>query len=122
MKQTHVVVNYKPWRGEQWVDPEDAWVLVCSGYEINGHHVHDGTANLVVDGAIFTIRLQVPDYSDPAYDDYRESNIAHAEKCIAAIREELTEEDWLEETTEDVLVLPVSSIEMRQHVREKELV
>lgn len=84
------------------------------GYEVNGHDVHSEYATLLVDGGIFRISLQVPDYSDPVYDNYRDRNIAHAESCIAALRAELTAGDWLEETTDEVLVLPVSKLELRE--------
>jgi hypothetical protein len=113
MKQTNVVVHYAPWKGTDQVSLEDSWVLVTLDYEINGHRLRDEYVTLEMD-KMMTVIIQVPDYSDPAYDEFRESNIAHAEELIAALRDELTEEDWLEGTTDEVLILPVSTLELRE--------
>jgi hypothetical protein len=82
-------------------------------YEINGHRIRSDYAVLEMSWAM-TITVQVPDYSDPVYDEYRERNIAHAEELIGALRQSLTADDWLEETTDEVLVLPVSRLELRE--------
>ena len=114
MKTTSVVVHYAPWRGDQQVAPDRASALAVIGYEVNGHRLHSEHATLLVDGGIFRISMRVPDYSDSAFDNYRERNIAHAERCIASVREELTPGDWLEDTTDEVLVLPVAKLELQE--------
>lgn len=113
MRQTNVVLHYAHWRGQDQVSREDSAVVVVLDYEINGHFLRDEYVTLTAD-KMMTLSIEVPDYSDPTYDEYRESNIAQAEKRIGALRSELTAEDWLEGTTDEVLLLPVSSLELRE--------
>ena len=115
MKKTHVVIHYAPWKGANQVSAEDAVRLVCVGFEINGHRVGDNVATLEF-GTFASICLEVPRSYPELDDEMNAKNRAFHEQQIAAVRDELTEEDWLEETTDDVLVLPVASLEMVERV------
>lgn len=115
MKKTHVVIHYAPWKGTHQVSAEDAEALICVGFEINGHRVGDKVATLEF-GTFASIRLEMPPSYYEIDDEMNEKNRAFHQQQIAEVRDELTEEDWLMDTTDDVLVLPVASLEMVERV------
>jgi len=115
MKKTHVVIHYAPWKGANQVSAEDAVGLVCVGFEINGNRVGYNVATLEF-GTFASIRLEVPPAHPEIDDEINAKNNSFHQQQIAAVRDELTEEDWLEETTDGVLVLPVASLKMVERV------
>jgi len=110
-KQIHVRVRYAHWRGDSQVEPEDSAIIVVIEYEFNGFPVSDSAVVLEFD-TFASATLAVPEDHPEIPDDINESNRLFHERCIKAFRDTLTASDWLDGTTDDVLVVPVSRLEM----------
>ena len=102
MKQNHLVVNYRHWADATQVSRDESVIIVVPSYELNGMHVSDAIGRLeLAPFATFHVGL---------FDTSRDYEQFWLER-IQEIRKDYTEADWLEETTDDLLVLPVSMME-----------
>ena len=82
-------------------DAYDAIIFVHH-VEVNGHYFQPEVAKLRADGFL-TLEISASDY-EPA--EYRQRHL----DAIDALRSELTPEDWLFDSDDEMLCLPVSSL------------
>lgn len=106
MNPVHVTVGYRHWKGSSQVEKSESSIIVIDSLEINGCWVDDRWADLSLQGFATISLRQIEDA--PGYSEIKEQN----DKDYALLREQFTDpDDYLEGTDEDVLVLPVSTIE-----------
>lgn len=101
-KSFDVIVAYEHLRGSGVVPAEESWCTFVHHIEINGHWFWPEIAKIRVEGFV-EVEISAEDYEPDEYrDKYREE--------IAAFREGLTPEDWLEGTTDTLLRIPATRI------------
>jgi len=104
-----VTVGYRYGAGSQFVTEDESGIIVIQHFEIGEHWIPSEAGTLRNDGPFLTLALSVPPEEDAPF-------MERARESIAALRAELTADDWLEGTTDDVLVLPVSQIKWAELV------
>ena len=104
-----VTVGYRYVAGDRFVSEDESFIIGIEHFEIGGHWIGSDFAVLENEGPILTLTLAIPDDDDTPY-------LERAREEIAALRSELTADDWLEGTTKDVLILPVSRIKWAELV------
>jgi hypothetical protein len=107
MKHNHVTVFYAHINGSKVVDASNSLITFVRAYGVNGTLVDCDWAELrfVPFGQLHLRRL-----------DERERSSRHPEivQPYERLLDSYTEEDWLEETTDEVIVIPVSSMDISE--------
>jgi hypothetical protein len=99
----HVKVAFRYLAGEHVVDEAESWIIAIEHFEIAGRWLSSEHATLCNQGPFLEFHVQEIDEDYPY--------IQKGNREVAELRESLTPDDWLEGTDEEVLRLPVSSIE-----------
>ena len=100
----HVTVGFRYYAGDKIVAEDESRIMGVVHYEVAGKWIPCELAELVADGPFMTLRLsESSEYEGPWLERHSQD--------VRDLREELTPGDWLEQTTDEVLVLPVSSME-----------
>ena len=105
-----VTVGYHYLAGDLLVSEHESVIMGIQHFEVGGHLIPSDVAVLENQGPFLTLTLSMPLFEDDA------PYLERARESIAALRAELTADEWLEGTTDDVLVLPVSSIKWAELV------
>ena len=105
MRQFHVQVFFAHCKGSDFVENWDSVITFVRAYLVNGVYVSEDWAELIFQ-PFGQLHLHPPrDGRHPALTEpYQE------------FLDSLTEEEWLEGTTDDVIVLPVSRFEFIEGV------
>jgi hypothetical protein len=101
MKRVDVKIAYRPWSGDRQVAKEDATANFVGHYEINGYWIGDDTVRLDFDGFI-SIAVK----REPPAEAYPLTRSQHLDLLAG-----FTEEDWLDTSTDDEIVLLVSRLD-----------
>lgn len=100
---SNVEIRYLHWSGSRPVSAGDSEILVVDGYIVDDLYVNSLIAEIVMDGPFMTIEIGVPEDLD---DSFRE----RWQQVVDELRSHYTAEDWLEGTTDEVLILPVARV------------
>lgn len=116
--QIDVRVLYAHWRGEDQVIAQDSAQIVLIAYEINGHHLSHEQVRLEFD-IVARAYVWVPEPLPEVDLATNERNHVYYSDHMDALRSTLTPHDWLEETTDEVLVLPIARISWVERTLER---
>lgn len=105
MRQNHVKVFYAHCKGDSFVEAPESVITFVRAYGVNGVLVDCDWAELkfVPFGQIHLRRLS---------EQEREARPPYMTLPYERFLATLTVDDWLEETTDEVVVLPVSTLEL----------
>lgn len=102
-----VHVAYMNWLGASRAEPDEGMIIVHH-YEINGHYFWPEFARIVAHGPFVEMHLSVP------RDYVPENRRMQHEKEIADFRASISAGDWLDSTTDHLLVIPISRISWKR--------
>jgi hypothetical protein len=117
VRKIHLKVEFRHWAGCSQVPRDKSGIVVICGYELNGMFVGESLGKLVAD-TFLMFEVAMP---KPIDTRHWKMNNKYWTDSIKQIRAAFTEEDWMEGTTDEVLLLPVSTIEwveLPPHVKE----
>jgi len=115
-RQFNVEIVMIPWKGSRPTTDEDATILVTRNVKVNGHLMEFQSGPEPKDpklGEVYVVehgeaKIEIGPFAMISLNKLKP-------ECKAAL--EVTADDWMEQTTEDTLVLPLSSLTIRTLMR-----
>jgi hypothetical protein len=98
--KAHLTIVYEPWAGARRVPLDESLILFIHHVEVNGLFLWHGAVSLDTDG-FMSIAIS-PGGGGLAHGSYEK------------LREMFDPSVWLEDTTDELLVLPVARLDVRE--------
>lgn len=111
-RQFHVEVVVMPWRGAARTEPENSRILLTRTVYVNGHAMIFESDSIESPELGKTYEID----QGSAWVEFTPFTLIHLRRLAKESRDalEVTADDWMEDTTEETLILPVSSLTVRE--------